>query len=479
MTAVRERAVHSVLRGHAKPRVAPPVPARSDVKGFRAAATEMGITLMAWQEEAARYITAVGPGKRHLYREVCLLVARQQGKTTLMKPHIVRELRGGKKIMHIAQNRELPRQMFGVIADAIAQADESLLPRRRGRIIWPRYGSGQEEIVLNNGAAYRIAAANRGGARGHANDLVIIDELREMESFDVMAAAEPTLAMSEDPQIIYLSNAGYDRSVVLNSVRDRAGKDEALAFLEWSAAPDRTVDDRDGWAEANPALGWYPQVLRSLESDYRKAVLSGNLALFETERLCRWVATMRERLVDEYAWSLCCSDTPLPDPRRPFMAVSMSPDGSRASAAIAWQQEDDTMALRLVFDVTGSPINTDALGKDLRETAVRLGVAVVGFDPLTDAALAKFFKKPEPISGIKFANATARFVTVVAARRLAWHDAAQVTDDLTWTARKPHDESGSYQAVRANDERPITAALASIRAVWLASGPKPTVPKVM
>jgi hypothetical protein len=434
----------------------------------------MGIDLMPWQGFASRYITARGPEGRHLFREVALLVARQQGKTTLMKPHIVRELRAGRKIMHIAQNRELPRQMFGIIADAIAATDKDLLPTRRGRIIWPRYGSGQEEIILNNGACYRIAAANRGGARGHANDVVIIDELREMESFDVMAAAEPTLTMSDDPQIIYLSNAGNDASVVLNSVRERAGTDEALAFLEWSASPDRQADDRAGWAEANPALGYYPSVLRTLESDYRKAQLTGNLAIFETEHLCRWVATMRERLVDEFAWKLCAAAEPLTEPRRPFMAVSMAPSGMRASAAIAWRQPDETIGLRLRFDVTGDPINVDALGKDMAREAQRLGVPLVGFDPLTDAVLAKHFRKTEPVTGAKYANATDRFVTIVKAHQLKWDDAAQVADDLVWTAKKPHDESGSYQAVRANDDRPITAALAAIRAVWLASEPPRT-----
>jgi hypothetical protein len=98
---------------------------------------------------------------------------------------------------------------------------------------------------------------------------------------------------------------------------------------------------------------------------------------------------------------------------------------------------------------------------------------------LTDAVLGRFFRKFEPISGAKFANATDAFVTRVKAGRLRWDDAAQIADDLVWTARKPHDESGSYQAVRANDDRPITAALAAIRAVGLASGPKPAVPKVM
>jgi hypothetical protein len=43
-----------------------------------------------------------------------------------------------------------------------------------------------------------------------------------------------------------------------------------------------------------------------------------------------------------------------------------------------------------------------------------------------------------------------------------------------WTARKALDE-GRFEAVRADDKRPITAALAAIRAVWLASGPRPRV----
>ena len=115
----------------------------------------------------------------------------------------------------------------------------------------------------------------------------------------------------------------------------------------------------------------------------------------------------------------------------------------------------------------------------MADTSLRLGVPMVGFDPLTDVALSKHFRKSLAISGPKYANATDHFVTIVKANRLRWDDAAQIADDLVWTARKENDESGSYQAVRANDDRPITAALAAIRAVWLASGPKPAVPKVM
>ena len=99
------------------------------------------------------------------------------------------------------------------------------------------------------------------------------------------------------------------------------------------------------------------------------------------------------------------------------------------------------------------------------------GAVNVGYDPLTDRELAKFFIKSSAISGQEFANASSRFALAVQSRRLMWDAADEVTDDLTWTTRKQHEESGSYQAVRADDSRPITASLAAIRAVYLASGP--------
>jgi len=473
MVAQAVPAVPRTLKGHAKPRIAPPIPARAGVADFRKAAVGMGITLMPWQETAARYLTATDPKGRHLYREVCIVVARQNGKTTLMKPLIVEALRAGKRIMHIAQTRELPRQMFGVIADAMS-AEPDLFPKRRGRTIWPRYGSGQEEVTLANGGVYRIAAANRGGSRGFANDLLVVDELREMVDFDILNAAEPTLTMSPDPQLIYLSNAGTEASVVLNAVRSRAGEDESLAYLEWSAGTDRPVDDREGWREANPAMGHYPQVLREIEISYNARRIEGTLAQFETERLCRWVTSLREHLVDADAWKACEAPTLEEPSARPYMAVSMDPSGKRASAALAWTQADDTIGLKLLFDVPGDPINTDRLGRDLRDETKRLRVGTVGFDPMTDTALTRYFPKTEPIAGLKYANASARFVSAVESDKLRWMDCDAVTDDLTWTARKAHEESGSFQAVRGNEDHPITASLAAIRAVWLASDPKVT-----
>lgn len=473
--ALAEARVARPPKGQAKPRLAPPTPARTDVAGFRTEAEKLGIDLMPWQETVARYLEAQAPDGRHLYREVAIIVARQNGKTELLVPLIVKRLVEGRRIMHTAQDRSLPREVFYRVADVMWEHHADLFPLRNGRPTKPRYANGQEEIRLSNGGIYSIVAPTRGGARGPSRDLVLIDELREMDTWDFIAAAKPTLAASPDPQMVYLSNAGEVDSIVLNALRERADTDPALAYLEWSAAPERAVDDPRGWAEANPATGNEPKGMGSridyLEGEYRTHRLQNTLAIFETENLCRWVNSLREALVDVDAWAKCAADE-LEPPARPYMAVSMDPSGKRASAAIAWKQSDDTIGLRVILEGTGNPIIIDKLGKDLRDMARELRVPVVGFDPMTDSALARYFPKTEAITGSKYANASSRFVSVVEGNALRWVDCAAVSDDLTWTARKEHDESGSFQAVRGNDDRPITATLAAIRAVWLASEPK-------
>ena len=460
-------------KGRAKPRIAPPTPARSDVAGFRETATNLGIDLMAWQIIVARYLEAMGHDARHLYREVAVVASRQNGKNEILVPLIVRRLRAGKRIMHTAQDRSLPRDIFYRVADIMWEHDAALFPLRNDRPTKPRYANGQEEIRLSNGGIYSIVAPTRSGARGPTRDLVIVDEVRALDSWEFIAAAKPTMTVSEDPQMVYLSNAGDESSVVLNALRDRADKDPGLAYLEWSAEASRATDDVRGWAEANPAMGHEPQgmgsVKASLDAEYLANRIAGTLSIFETEHLTRWVPSIRERLVNEEAWKL--GETEVEIPTKAFMGIALDPRGQRASAAIAWPRADGTIGLRLIFDVPGNPIDTDKLGADLRVAANNYGVPNVGFDPLTDTVLAKFFPESEPITGQKHANASSRFVATVEAGKVKWTDCAAVTNDLVWTARKKHDDSGSFQAVRGNDDRPITAALAAIRAVWLASEP--------
>lgn len=453
------------LIGSARPRIAPPIPARTAVADLEEEAAGIGMTLIPSQKTVGRYLYALGPEDRWLYPEVATLMSRQNGKTELLMPHVRRRLRMGRRVLHAAQTRELPRRLFNRLAIGIERDYPDAKIRR---------GAGQETIELKNGGLYLITAATGGGARGiDAIDDLLVDEVREIDE-DFIGAALPTTIASLNPQVLYLSNAGHDTSHVLNAIRDRGESDPALAYLEWSADPKRDPGDRRGWVEANPAIGQeqFPRLMDSLERIYESSRLAGSMARFETEHLCRWVDSLREPLVKAGYWAACEAAT-VTEPRQPLMAISMDPAGKRASAAIAWSRPDDKIGLRLLFDVTGDPINVDRLGGDMSEMARSLNVQMVGFDPLTDAILAKYFRQTKKMSGAEFANATAQFVIAVDSKAIQWDRAAVVGDDLIWTARKQHDDSGSFQAVRADDSRPITAALAAIRAVGLASAPRP------
>ena len=457
--------------GSAEPRISPPLPARSAIAEFRQTAADMGLDLMPWQTLAGRYLMARNADGTRPYREVAIVVARQNGKTTLMKPFIIHALRAGKRIMHIAQTRELPRHMFGVIADALAGEPE-LFPKRRGKVIWPRYGAGQEEILLLNGGMYRLAASRTGGARGWSNDIVIIDELREMDSFDIINAAEPTLMMSPDPLMVYLSNAGTDRSVVLNATQERAGDDPGLAYLEWSAEPGLDAGDRKGWAQANPALGHQPAVASYLEAAYTRHRLAGTMPIFETEHLCRRVATLRPALVSAEEWEAARGD--VAEELRPVMGVKVDPEGRRASAAIAWRV-DDIVYVRSFAEDTSEPLDLDAFADALVPLMRKHRVSEVAFDPWTDRDFVRRFERTTPITGQLYQAACAKFVGLVKTG-LRHADDGTITDDLAHTVRR--DVPNGWLATRAGPERPTTAAEAAIRAVWLASAPRQARPRI-
>jgi hypothetical protein len=479
--AVHDKRRPVASKGHNQPRVAPPVPARSDLDAYKKAATVAGIDLMPWQETAARYLEALGADGRHLYREVAVIVARQNGKSQLLIPLIVKRLLAGKRIMHTAQDRTLPREIFGTTAEIMWEQFPELFPKRNGRATKPRYTNGSEEVRLTNGAIYSIVAPSRSGARGPSRDLVIIDELREMVDWDFIAAAKPTLKASKDPQIVYLSNAGTDDSVVLNALTARADTDEALAYLEWSAAPNRAVDDVIGWAEANPAMGHergeMGDVYETLVAELRTAILDNTIGIFETENLCRSSTTTLPRVISEQAWLQC--QGPVEQADKPAMAFAMDPSGRRASVVRAWLQTDGRVAVDEVIEASGelAPIDTERLGKDIVDRARKDGSRQIGFASWTDKDIARYVPRAKAVDEKEFAAASEMFARYVSAGRIVWQNGSHITADVPATIRRSH-TSGAWQAVPATPERSVTAVLAAIRAVWLASAPKPPAPRI-
>lgn len=482
MARVAPRTEAAIPLGHSKPRIAPPSPAKTDLKSYKLMAERMGIDLMPWQENAARYLEALGADGRHLYREVAIIVARQNGKSRLLIPLIAKRLLEGRRVMHTAQDRALPRDIFGITSEWIWENHPELFPTRNGRATRPRYANGSEEVRLTNGGIYSIVAPSRSGARGPSRDLVIIDELREMTDWDFIAAAKPTIAQSPDPQFIYLSNAGLDHSVVLNALVDRADSDPSLCYIEWSSAPERSVDDVIGWAEANPALGHerpgMGDTYETLTRELRTHTLDNTLGVFRTEYLCQSDVTLQPRLIADAAW-LQCHGPVEQSVAKPAMAFNMDPSGHRASVVRAWMQTDGRIAVDEVIEAHGetAPIDTERLGSDIVELAREGGSRNIGFASWTDKDIARYVPRAKALDEKEFSAASELFARYVSSSRIVWENGAHITADLPSTTRRQH-SSGAWQAVPANPDRSITAVLAAIRAVWLASAPKPPAPRI-
>ncbi len=455
--------------GNPRPRLGPPVPARSAHQVIVDRAKAIGQPLRPWQVTATRYITALAPNIGWLYREVATLAARRNGKTTIMRPLIIERLMEGRRIVHAAQDLKLPREMHEEVATIIDEQYREFLPSKRG----VKYGVGQESIKLTTGGQYRIVSNSRSGARGMSNDLVLVDEVLELVNMDFVAAARPTTLTSPWGQVVYFSNAGTPASVVLQWLKGRAENDPRLAYLEWSAEPSLASDDMKGWLQANPSIGHDPVLLENLGGEYRGHVAGGSLDIWEREHLCRQTISMHESIVSSEQWAMQEFVTETA-PVRPIMGIKMDISGERASAVLAWQEEDGRVGVEVVADVEDYPIKTGELGPALQKIATQKRVSGIAFDPYTDTDLAQHLRRAKALTGRDYANATEKFVRLVSGRQLKVHDeGAILAADVAATIPRSM-SGGAYVAIKASPEMTNTAAEAAIRAVWLASAPRPT-----
>ena len=244
------------LLGEQEPRLCSLPAFDRDESGRNAAALAAvaGLHLDPWQ----RFVLERGlrrRGDRWAAFEVCLIVARQNGKGTVLEALELAALflfDDVRLILHSAHQFKTAAEAFLRIRSLIDQS-----PDLASQVERVRTGTGTESIELKDGKRLRFVARSSGSARGFTSDLVILDEAYELGDPE-MAAILPTLSARPDPQVWYTSTAGGPMSVQLGRVRDRGltGTDPALAFFEWSV-DETAYDPADPacWARANPGMG--------------------------------------------------------------------------------------------------------------------------------------------------------------------------------------------------------------------------------
>jgi len=292
----------------------------------------IGLHLDPWQRHVITHALGERRDGRYAAFEVGLIVPRQNGKGAVLE---ARELAGlflldEQLILHSAHEFKTAQEGFRRTLAHVQNNRE--LEKRVARV---RTSHGEEGIELKSGARLRFVARSTGSGRGFSGDCVILDEAYNLAS-EGMSALLPTLSARPNPQIWYTSSAGMTTSDQLRKVRERgiAGESKRLAYFEWSAPSEVDLDDRNAWAQANPALG-----IRITEEFIESERDAMDDLGFSRERLGLWFDPAAQMVIDGKKWrELADPSSKISGPV--VFAVDATPERSGAAIAVAGRRED-------------------------------------------------------------------------------------------------------------------------------------------
>lgn len=359
------------------------------------------VTLLPWQKWLAVHGMEIEGdfenGWNFRFRTVLVLVARQNGKTLFAEllALFFMYVLGVDMILGTAQNVDTAEEVWD---SAINRAEES--PYMRERIDHVRRVNGGKSFELKSGEKYKVVAATRQGARGKRADLVLMDELREQRNWDGWGAVSKTMMARPNAMLWAFSNAGDSGSEVLRHLRatalvdigdpdgtaekvlqalpEASEPDDSLAIFEWSARPNCDLGDREGWAQANPSLGYGFMSERAIKS----AMKTDPENVFRTECLCQWVEAAVPSPFPDDAWmsGQDQSSHEAPDAEY-FWGIDISADRSKTALAFVSRKQDgswhgEVEAYRPGFDWIIPLLSKAAAIKPMRIAVQGRGAAV-------------------------------------------------------------------------------------------------------
>ena len=432
------------LLGHVKPRImSPKLSGPTRGAEFAEFAEKVGYPLLPWQKYAANDFLTTKDGQ-WVRRTVMICVSRQNGKTLLAALRILAGLFifNERSIIAMSSNRGMALTTFRQVVQII-ESNEFLREQVKlnlGKV--GRFGSGTECIELKNGARYEIVAATSDGARGKSADMLFIDELREIGE-EAWRAAKPTTRAKPNAQTFLCSNAGDAFSTVLNDLRDRAMSYPAktLGWYEWSAPQHCKIDDRNGWAMANPSMGHLIS-----EETLAEALSTDTPETFRTESLTQWISSLNS------PWPLgsweACSDAGLTMAPGPTTYFGFDVAQSRRTASLIAGQimPDGRIGVGMLDSWRAdNAVDEVAIAAKIKEWADKYRPAMICFDHFATASIAARLtassQRMVDVSGTAFYQASGDLLDAIVAKRIVHSGQLPLTEQMNACAAKNSDSS--------------------------------------
>ena len=437
-------------------------------------ATELSINLMEWQRYVCIHGHKVREDGRWAHSELGLIMARQQGKSTLMMLRILTGMFVWGEGLQLASAHRLTtsletfRQIVGLIETN---------PRLEKEVKKIRWQHGAEEIELFGNRRFVVKAANN-AARGLSKpETIHLDELREYKDEDAWSSMRYSMMAAKNPQVWIYSSAGDQHSVILNKLRERAlasaTTNDPIGWFEWSAEPDAPILLPSGeinwsaFAQANPSLGI------TIHPDNLKAVINDPPDIVRTEVLAQWVDTINSA-IDAQKWGLCQTE-PIPlDPEQPtWFGLDLSPD--RKFAALTATQRLPGEKFNLVLLHTWSndySINDLAVANDIAPYVRKYNVQTIAYSARTAQAVASRLIPAgfscTNMDGAIYAESCDRWLGAINSHRLQHGGQDELTQQTLSAAKLPYGD-GSWIIGRRASRVAVCAAVASALATYFAT----------
>jgi hypothetical protein len=340
--------------------------------GFNAvdfATDVLGVPPLPWQRWLLIHAMELRRDGKFRYRTILVLVSRQNGKTTIVEVKNLWKM----VVLHVAlvigtaQNLDIAEESWDKaveIAESIPDIAQDIehIDKTNGKKALKL--AGKDEDGKPWASRWKIAAASRKGGRGLSGDDVNLDELREHHTWAAWAAVTKTTMARANAQVWAYSNAGDDKSVVLNDLQaqGRAAAenpgigDQSLGLFEWSAPEDVKctchrkphldscrLQDRAAWAQANPSLGY-----TITEEALAAALATDPTAVFRTECLCQKVEDLSEWGIFTKTDWVAAQDPGSELPGRPAFCIGVSQDLTTVTIGAAGPRDDGKRHLEVV-----------------------------------------------------------------------------------------------------------------------------------
>jgi phage terminase large subunit-like protein len=268
------------------------------------------------------------------------------------------------------------------------------------------------------------------------------------------------------------SNAGDAFSTVLNDLRTRALSYPPKSFGYWEySAPDfASIHDKDGWYQANPALGYLVD-----EATIAESIATSSVEASRTETLCQWVSALKSPFPYRAFEDLTVQDLQIMPGRTTVFAVDISVTKKDASLVAGQLMDDGKIAVGVIAQFhSDTGVDELKIAVEVQDWAKKYRPRVICYDKYTTASVAERLgmsgNKMQDMSGLVFYQACSDLLDSIVNQRLIHNGQQSLVDSINSCAAKETDHG--WRIVRRKSAGDVTAAIALAMIVYQLNKPQ-------